>query len=378
MRIFVNVFGVLGLVFMVVIGAQAQAPDLVNMDIVERSVPDGPVAFVEGRPVSSEEFLALYRARLMELQLSKRAEMMSEGRVPGEVVTISDDERARLGVLSFGEFIQRELLLLDAEQRGISVGTSELDSAYGKQITDIQTRRELSGQSAITEAEILAGTGQALELVRERLGKAILVKKAQQAILKESKTEISDADIEGFYNERRALFHRSDMMHIRQISVRPKPTPEEASEEQWATAMQGINTARARIRAGETFDSVAREVSESRDRFNGGDLGMLPVANSPNALPEFFVKAGDTLQPGEMSEIIRSEFGLHLVQLVAVQEGSDISLEEATPRIKGLLLKREESVVLDAYLQPRMNEKVRVFLQLEKSLSASALTEGQD
>lgn len=378
MKVLVNVFGVLGLVYMVMISAHAQAPNLANMDIVERSIPDGPVAFVAGAPVSGDTFLELYRARLLELQLSRRAERMSAGRVPGKVITISDDERVRLGVVSFGELIQRELLLLDAQERGLSVASSELDSAYRQQIEAIQARRKLSGQPEISEAEILSGTGQTLDEVRERLGKGLLVKKAQQAIMAEANTKISDSDIEEFYEKRRALFHLPDGMHIRQISVRPRPSPEAASEEQWAIARERIKTARARIRAGERFDSVAREVSESLDRSKGGDLGMMPVGDDPNALPEFFVKAGDALQPGELSEIIRSEFGLHFIQLVAVQDGSDVSLEKARSRIEKMLLKRQESVVLDGYLQPRMSDNVQVFFQLEKILSGKASTERQD
>ncbi len=44
----------------------AQAPDLARMDIVERSVPDGPVALVLGTPISREEFLSRYRIELLE------------------------------------------------------------------------------------------------------------------------------------------------------------------------------------------------------------------------------------------------------------------------------------------------------------------------
>ena len=378
MKFFVGVFCVLVLALTIALPVCGQAPDLTRLDIVERSVPDGPVAFVGGRAISSNAYLELYRARLMELQLTKRARLVSEGQTLGPEVSISNDERARLGVLCFREFIEHELLLLEAEERGLRVATTELDSAYTEQIETIRSRRAGTGQTEISEAQILEATGQTLEQVRERLGKGILVSKAREAIVNDSKSTVSDADVKTFYKERPELFHRSDQMHLRQMMVRPKPTPEEASEEQWEMARERISKALARIRAGEKFETVAREVSESRDRFNGGDLGMLPVANSPTALPDFFVKACDALQVGEMSDIIRSEFGLHIVQLVALQDGSDISLEEATPKIKQLLLQREESVLLDAHLQPKMDENVRVFFQLEKSLSSISSTGGQE
>lgn len=71
----------------------------------------------------------------------------------------------------------------------------------------------------------------------------------------------------------------------------------------------------ARIRGGENFIAVAREMSEDETtRNSGGDLGFLPKG----VMPPEFEAAAYSLQPGEVSGVVQSEFGYHLIQLVEV------------------------------------------------------------
>ncbi len=71
----------------------------------------------------------------------------------------------------------------------------------------------------------------------------------------------------------------------------------------------------ARIRGGENFITVARETSEDETtRNSGGDLGFLPKG----VMPPAFEEAAYALQPGEVSDVVQSEFGYHVIQLVEV------------------------------------------------------------
>ncbi len=71
----------------------------------------------------------------------------------------------------------------------------------------------------------------------------------------------------------------------------------------------------ARIRGGDPFIAVAREVSEDETtRNSGGDLGFLPKG----VMPPAFEEAAYALQPGEVSGVVQTEFGYHIIQLVEV------------------------------------------------------------
>lgn len=77
----------------------------------------------------------------------------------------------------------------------------------------------------------------------------------------------------------------------------------------------------ARIRGGENFITVAREVSEDETtRNSGGDLGFLPKG----VMPPAFEKAAYALQPGEVSGVVQSEFGYHVIQLVEVDPALEV------------------------------------------------------
>lgn len=80
----------------------------------------------------------------------------------------------------------------------------------------------------------------------------------------------------------------------------------------------------ARIRGGENFIAVARETSEDETtRNSGGDLGFLPMG----VMPPSFEAAAYALQPGEVSDVVQSEFGYHVIQLVEVDPNLEVPAE---------------------------------------------------
>jgi len=337
--------------------ALAQAPDLSRMDVVERSVPDGPVAMVDGSPVSSDDFLYLYQTQL--------ALVTGGGQQPAD-----DRTRVEIALHALRELLQREVLYKEAQRRGLTVTEDALDANYARRLSALQERWAAQGEAPRTEAEILAESGQTREEARASMRKLMLINQAFDAIIRESNIEVGDAEVETFYRARMELFERPNRMHLRQIFVRPKTVGREPDEAAWEEARARIDRARARIRAGESFETVARSASDAADRDQGGDMGPVPT----DALPPFYAEPALRMNPGEISDIIRSPHGFHIIQLVSREEGDTAPLEEVREDIWRILRENKADEILERFCEPILGDsrRTRVFLHLDPALLAVA------
>ena len=97
-----------------------------------------------------------------------------------------------------------------------------------------------------------------------------------------------------------------------------------------ATARAELATLKTRIANGERFDDIARKVSEDPGSAkSGGDLGLI----SQGALDPAFEQSAWALEVGQLSEPVKSEFGVHLIKLLAIQADVYASLDSLRPQI---------------------------------------------
>jgi peptidyl-prolyl cis-trans isomerase SurA len=141
-----------------------------------------------------------------------------------------------------------------------------------------------------------------------------------------SRIRVSDEEVDKLIEQRRASSGRADELNIAQILV---PVPEGASQAVIAERRARVDAAAARVRAGEAFESVAREISEDANKAQGGVIGLRPV----DRLPDVFVEAVKPLKPGEMTaQPLRTGAGFHLLKLVEKKDGSAFAVTQTRAR----------------------------------------------
>lgn len=343
--------------------AHGQAPDLASMDIVQRSVPDGPVAIVRGTPIERDAYLAFYENELITLaQMTQRTEF-------------ADSDRVKIALGCLAKMVQREILYQEAVKRKLKVSDQDIQEAYEHDLAVLRQRFERKDGQPITDGDIVKITGQSLDEIREAVRRSLLIDAAFDQIAREQNVNVTDKEIEQFRSEHPELFQRPDSVRLRQIFIRPKPNPQNATPEQWAAARADIEKALARVRAGENFEAVARAVSQAPDAQKGGDMGEVPAER----LPPFYADAIKGMKPGDISGVIQSEYGLHVVQFIESKGGAQVSLEEARPRIESALEQSKAELAVASWCQPIMNDpaQVKVFLHLERTLAALPADEGK-
>ena len=216
------------------VAASAQAPDLSAMDTVQRALPDGPVALVDGKAVTRDDFMFLYQSQLA------RMEFASGGK------EIPDDIRIRAGISALAELVQREIVSQLGERRNLKVTQAEIDEAYGKQMK-LLIKEFTAPTHTPTEAEILERSGQTKEEALRDIFKALMVEKTTKNLAEEKKLTISDQEARAFYDKNNERFQRPDTIHLKQIFARPGENPATADEKAWAAAEKKIKDAEARF-----------------------------------------------------------------------------------------------------------------------------------
>jgi peptidyl-prolyl cis-trans isomerase D len=127
--------------------------------------------------------------------------------------------------------------------------------------------------------------------------------------------------------ERRAELDTPEQVRARHILVSLDPAADEATK---AAARAKLEGAKKRIEAGEDFAVVAKEVSDDPGtKEAGGDLGFF----KRGAMVSAFEDAAFSLEPGKLSDLVETPFGLHLIRVEEKKAASELPYSEASARV---------------------------------------------
>ena len=206
------------------------------------------------------------------------------------------------------------------------------DQAAGKLEADVQYTNLLKKFiSAEAFERQLKAVGMTVEELRDKARQEAVAKTALKRLLN---INITDEDAKDYYNQHPADFEQPELAHARHIllttvdlSTRP-PTP--LSSNTVALKRKQIEDLRKRILAGEDFAALATKYSEDGSKENGGELPQFPRGQM---VPEF-ESAAFALGTNQVSDIVTSQFGFHIIKLLDKTPAKKIDYATAAPDIK--------------------------------------------
>jgi len=206
-----------------------------------------------------------------------------------------------------------------ARENGVRIDDAELDRAVAN----------VAAQNKVTMAQMreqLAREGIDFARFRKNVREQMLVEKVREREV-QSRIRITDADVDALLVKLRADNATTPSYNLAQILI---PVPENASEAEVSRLKAHAEAALARIRAGEAFDAVARDVvSDDSNKATGGELGMRPV----DRLPDAFIEHVRSLVSGQTATtVLRTGAGFHLLKVVERRDGQTFSLIETHAR----------------------------------------------
>jgi peptidyl-prolyl cis-trans isomerase C len=236
--------------------------------------------------------------------------------------------------------INRSLLLQQAQSEGIEASNRLVDKALDEFKSTFPDDNAF--QQALTEMETTEE--QIQNQFRDGLTiKALIDKEVVQQI------SVTDAQVRKYYDDNPDTFRRPEQVKASHILIK---VPENASEAQKANALAAIEALKVRIDNGENFAVLAQEHSDCPSKSKGGDLGFF---GSEQMVPPFS-KAAFDLQPGQVSEVVETRFGYHLIKLTERQEAQKLAFNDVKDEIATRLRQEQERTEIDKYIQKLTKE----------------------
>ncbi|MFP4108254.1 MAG: SurA N-terminal domain-containing protein [Desulfonatronovibrio sp.] len=139
--------------------------------------------------------------------------------------------------------------------------------------------------------------------------------------------DVSSEEIEQYYQANESDFVQEERLSARHILI---SVDENASEEEAEQARQKITEIKAQLDKGKDFAELAREYSQGPSADQGGDLGTF---GRGQMVPEF-EEAAFAMEPGEISDPVRTQFGWHLIKIEEHIPARTKGLDEVRARIR--------------------------------------------
>lgn len=199
------------------------------------------------------------------------------------------------------------------------------------ELTLNEAMRKLAAQNDLELAEfrrMLLGKGIDYAAFREQVRNELIISRLRQRLV-DSKIQISDQEIDDFLADRADIVNQDVEYRLRHILI---PIAENASPTEIETVRNKAEDLRARALKGEDFAALAKRESSGQNAQEGGDLGW----RAQDQVPTLFVRQVTTMSPSEVSDVIRSPSGFHIVKLEERRGSRPTLIEQA--RVRHILI----------------------------------------
>jgi parvulin-like peptidyl-prolyl isomerase len=265
-----------------------------SLSLSSCSLPDETAAVVNDKPLPTNRLEAAYEGFLDQF---------------GEIAPPGEAEALRVRKALLDRLIDQELMMQEVHRRNLLPSEEEVSA---------ETSRTQGGLQDAEFNRVLGEAGLSREEWKEKLTLDLAVEKLQQQVVYDSVT-VSEEEIADYLALHRTDFEEPEKVRASQILVR---TREEAVE------------AGKRIRSGEPFADVAREISLSPDSEKGGDLGFF----ARGQMPQEFEAVIFSLSKGKPSSVVETTYGYHLFLMTERREARRRSEEDVRGDIRRMLV----------------------------------------
>ncbi len=245
--------------------------------------------------------------------------------------------------------ISTRLLNQEANKQNFKVDQREVDVA----VNTIKRRfpSEQNFLDALSEAQLT------MEQFVNNVTNELKVQKLLEEKLGSKIEEMSDEEALKYYNEHGEKFMQDEQIRVHHILIKVSET---ASPEKIKNAKNRALRILGRIKKGEDFEKLARQYSEDPSALKSGDIGFFAQGDMIKA----FEDASFALKIGEISDLVRTPLGFHIIRMDERKASQKIPFNEVKTEIK-LQLKQERSNMLFEKYVEELKSKANIQIRGE-------------
>ena len=331
-----------------VVGSGVVAP--VGLPAASGLAADYIVAVVNSEPVTNNEV----RAATQRLQ----QQLAQQGRPPVDARALAREVMERL--------INEKAQLQQARESGIAADNAAIDQAeqnvaQQNQMTVPELRRRLVQQGGTTDQ------------FRNQLRDQIMLTRLREREV-EARVRVSDLEVDQYLREQQSSNDpATQQINLAQIVV---SVPDAATPVQVAALQARAQRALARAQASEDFAALVREFSDASDSASlaaGGELGLRTLER----YPPLFLQATQNLAVGELSALVRSGAGFHILKVLEKKSAALPAMTVTQSRVRHILL-RVSPQLSEGAARDKLNAFRKNILAGKASFAELARDQSQD
>jgi peptidyl-prolyl cis-trans isomerase C len=241
------------------------------------------------------------------------------------------------------KLINRELLYQESQREGIKVMEEEVD----EELKALKKRfpSEAEFETALKEANLSEVE------VKFQIERGLAIDEFITGHFVE-KVTISNDELRAFYESHPESFKQPEQVRASHILIKWDPQEDESKR---FSARKKIDEIRYKLRKGEDFAALAKEFSQCPSSSKGGDLGYF----GRGQMVKPFEDAAFSLMPGQVSDVVETKFGYHLIKVNEKRPETTVAFEDIKEGLDRYLTQEKVQKEVNLYVQ-KLKEKATV------------------
>jgi parvulin-like peptidyl-prolyl isomerase len=291
------------------------------------------VAKVDGTSIKSTEYDKIYAQTKKQYESRFGIDFASE---QGKAI----EKDIKKGLVN--QLVERQIILNEAAKRHVQVTDADIDAKLA------EIKKGFPNDDAFQKA--LKDNNMTLDELKGRVREGLTIEGVQKAV--GANVAVTDKDVQDYYDKNKLTYQKPEEVRASHILIKDEKKAKEIL---------------AKLQKGEDFAKLAKENSEDPGSgAQGGDLGYF---GKGRMVPEF-EKASFSLKPGQMSGLVKSQFGYHIIKVVDHHGPRTQPFDEVKAEIKDKLTKERQGAEFGKWLQ---GEKAKAKVEYKAEFDPATL-----